>query len=320
MAQFTIYRSTDGSAPTVSGTAGDLTNLLDKCLADGYGSMAAAGWTKAYTATNRRAYRNGTGSTQLYWRVRDDAGGTGGAKEALIRGYEAMTDVNTGTNPFPTNAQSALTDNSLIIRKSATADATTRPWIVVADAKTCYVFIQSGDQSNTYYAAAFGDFYSVVAADVWNACLSARTLENSSGAGSADLDGFNINIVANNSFVNVGLCAARTASGAVGSQGYLRTSTWSQVFNGVSANTILAYPNPSDNSIYLSRVFLGQNASVAGHLRGYFRGYWAWMHALGVNDGDTFSGSGDLAGKTFLVIKNSPNQGLFIIETSNTLP
>jgi hypothetical protein len=312
MGQFTIYRSTDASAPTVSGTAGDLTNLLDKCLADGYGAQVAAGWTKAYTGTNRRAYRGGAG-TQLYFRVRDDAGGTGGAKEAQIRGFETMSDVNTGTNPFPTNAQSALTDNSLMIRKSLTADATTRAWIVVADNKTCYVFISTGDQANTYYGFSFGDFYSVVSGDAWNAFVQGRALENSSAvgntAGDTDVVGGSLNTT------NAGHYVARTYTSLVGSTQFLKTTTWNQGTFGVGA---LAYPNPGDNSIYLSRAFLYFQAGNA--LRGYFRGLWSWMHSSGANDGDTFNGAGDLAGKSFLIIKNSPNQGLFVIETSNTLP
>jgi hypothetical protein len=322
VSQFTIYRSTDASAPTVSGTAGDLTNLLDKCLADGYGSQSGAGWTKAYTATNRRAYRNGTGSTQLYWRVRDDAGGTGGAKEALIRGAESMSDVNTLTNPFPT---SGLTDSSFVIRKSATADATTRPWIVVADVKTCYIFIQTGDQANTYYAAAFGDFYSVVSGDAWNAITRGRNSENSSAVNAAanagsDLDN---NTSGPGSGLSIsGITFARNYTGIAGAFGGASFSTWGQTIAGLvtGGNSYLAYPNPADNSIYLSRIFLGSQQTGPGHLRGYYRGLWSWLHAGGVNDGDTFNGSGDLAGKTFLVVKNSPNQGLFVIETSNTLP
>jgi hypothetical protein len=323
MAQFTIYRSTDASAPTVSGTAGSVTGLLDACLCDGYGSQSAAGWTKAFTATNRRAYRNGSGSTQLYWRVRDDAGGTGGAKEALIRGFEAMTDVNTGTNPFPTSAQSSLTDNSWVIRKSTTADATARSWIVVADAKTCYVFIASGDQANTYYACALGDFYSVVSGDAWNACLVARSVENSStvsisGAGNGDLD-----FVVGWGTSQNGNVVARSYTGTGGALGAIKVATWNQNVLGNTGGTaslgFLPYPNAADSSIYLSRVFIG-SASSPVHLRGYHRGLWGWCHSGGVNDGDTFNGSGDLAGKTFLIIKNSPNQGLFVIETSNTLP
>ncbi|MGE3907973.1 MAG: hypothetical protein AB7K36_01385, partial [Chloroflexota bacterium] len=53
-----IYRSTDSGAPVLTGQAGSLLNLLDKCLVDGYGSKAAAGWSRPYTGTNKTAYRN----------------------------------------------------------------------------------------------------------------------------------------------------------------------------------------------------------------------------------------------------------------------
>jgi hypothetical protein len=316
VSQFTIYRSTDGSAPTLSGTAGDLTTLLDACLVNGYGAKANAGWTIAYTATNRRAYRNGSGSTQLYWRVRDDAGGTGGAKEALIRGYETMSDVNTGTNPFPTNAQLALTDNSLMIRKSATADATARAWIVVADAKTCYVFIATGDLANTYIGTGFGDCYSVVSGDVWNAFVIARGAENTATVTSngGELDA--LQSALNNTMA--GHYLARSYTGASGSYQFCCVTTWSATSFAFST-VYPPYPNPADNSIYLSRVFIGSSSGLV-HLRGYLRGLWHWLHNGGVNDGDTFNGSGDLAGKTFLIVKFSQNQGCFVIETSNTLP
>lgn len=98
-----------------------------------------------------------------------------------------------------------------------------------------------------------------------------------------------------------------------------KLTTWNQSILGIGANNP-AYPNPADNSIYLSRLFLASSVPTFTHLRGYARGVWSWLHNGGVNDGDTFNGAGDLAGKSFLVIKNGPNQGLFIIETSNTLP
>lgn len=317
MAQFTIYRSTDGSAPTLSGTAGDLTNLLDKCLVDGYGSQSGAGWTKPQTGTNRRAYKNGTGSTGLLWRVRDDAGGTGGAKEALIRGAESMSDVNTLTNPFPTSGQISNTDNSLIIRKSATADATTRAWIVVADAKTCYVFLATGDQANTYYGHAFGDGYSLVSGDAWHGLVNARSSENSATATASNSGGLNgdLDCCSSTGTNAPGIYLARNHSGAVGSTQYSRVGAFGLNVMGQGTNAF-TYPNPADNSIYLSRVFICSSLV----LRGYFRGLWYWLHAGGANDGDTFNGSGDLAGKTFLVIKNSQAQGFFVIETSNTLP
>ncbi len=38
MAQFTVYKNTDGSAPTLNGTTDSLCALLRACLVDGYGS------------------------------------------------------------------------------------------------------------------------------------------------------------------------------------------------------------------------------------------------------------------------------------------
>ncbi len=55
----TVYRSTDASAPQLSGTAGSLAAILDGCLVTGYGSKPAAGWTTAFTSGDLRSYRQG---------------------------------------------------------------------------------------------------------------------------------------------------------------------------------------------------------------------------------------------------------------------
>ncbi len=323
MAQFTIYKSTDGSAPVLTGQAGKLTDLLDACLVNGYGAKAAAGWSIAFTATNRRAYRGGAG-TQLYLRVRDDAGGTGGAKEALARGFETMSDVNTGTNPFPTSAQlSSTTDNSLVWRKSVTADATARPWIVVADNKTVYVFIQTGDVALAYFGYTWGDFDSFVSGDVWNCVINGRATENTGSINgnhlvSGDLDA-GLNFV-NNASGSIGCYTARPYTGIAGGAQAARMYPGCSILgNPANGGGGLLYPNAADNAIYMTPTYLTFAQSSAGNLRGRFRGLWNWWHVGGANDGDTFNGGGDLAGKSFLVIKASPNAGMFIIETSNTV-
>ena len=38
----TIYRSTDASAPVLTGEVGKLVDLLDACLVNGYGAKSAA--------------------------------------------------------------------------------------------------------------------------------------------------------------------------------------------------------------------------------------------------------------------------------------
>ena len=69
----TVYLSTDASAPTLDGNVGSLITVLDAVLVNGYGAKAAAGWTKAFSGTNKAAYRNSPSTgTGLFWRIQDD--------------------------------------------------------------------------------------------------------------------------------------------------------------------------------------------------------------------------------------------------------
>ena len=128
-----VYQSTDPGAIQLDGQVGSLVAVLDSVL-------VAAGWSIAFTTTNIRAYRQpatADGALRAYLRVNDAGPGVGGGKEARIVGYETMSDVNTGTLPCPTVANMA---NGLFVRKSATADATTRTWLIVADARKPVLF------------------------------------------------------------------------------------------------------------------------------------------------------------------------------------
>src|SRR4051812_21450587 len=171
----TVYRSTDPSAPVLDGLAGSLVNLLDKCLVAGYGAKAAAGWTKPFTGTNTAVFRQGGGNS-FYLDVADNGPGVATTQEARLRGYEAMTAVATGTGPFPTVALAA---NGLFIRKSAAAAATARVWTLIADDRTFYLFIQSGDVAGQWWGFNFGDFYSyVTGTDNYRTMIIGRATEN----------------------------------------------------------------------------------------------------------------------------------------------
>src|SRR5262245_48942529 len=115
-----LYRSTDASAPVLTGQVGTLITLLDACLVSGYGSKAAPGWTKPYTLTNAGAFKHGSGSRSMYLHVDDNCTPTGLARDAGSFCWETMSAYNTGTGQFPTVAQRAT---GLYWRKSATADA-----------------------------------------------------------------------------------------------------------------------------------------------------------------------------------------------------
>lgn len=192
-----IYRSTDASAPVLTGQVGKLTDLLDAILVNGYGSMTAAGWTIEYTTTNKRAYKqnltgsNNTSGMRLY--VDDTGPGAGAAKEARVCGFETMSAITpTGTGQFPTSSQSAIGVGTLVIRKSTTADATARAWTCIANGQTIYLFIETGDVTSPLvatYPFVFGDFASFKASDQYAVCIIGRSAENSASANVDPLHG-----------------------------------------------------------------------------------------------------------------------------------
>jgi hypothetical protein len=321
MAQFTIYRSSDASAPTLSGTAGDLVNLLDKCLVTGYGSKTAAGWSKPFTGTNKAAFRMGAGN-QFYLRVQDDAPGAHGAQEARLVGYEAMTDVDTGTGPFPTAAQKAT---GLFARKSAAASATTRSWVAAADDRTFYLFVQTGDVANQYSGIMFGDIWSVGSSDAYRTMIIARYTE----AAALNLaEGMDYTTVGSMTGNFPGHYLARAYTGAGGSVNVAKYADESMVdypANQAFFNSDLCYPNPSDGAVYASRwSIVDTNTGGFKTTRGRLRGFWALHHLPdSVADGETLVGNGAMAGYTFLAIKysavNAPFRCTYLVETSNTL-
>lgn len=320
MAQFTIYRSTDSSAPVLSATVGSLVAVLDACLVNGYGSKTAAGWTKAFSGTNKAAYLQGTGSSGFYFRVQDDAPNNGG--EARGTGYVTMSDVDTGTNPFPTAAQ-GLSGSvaALCLRKSQDGSGSTPcPWIVVADSRTVYIFTTPGDVANTYCCFVFGDFYSLKpTTDAYRCMIVGRTAE-ATGSGSAE--SFSANSAVSSS--TTGHFVAREYGGTGASIPVGKHGDAAATNNvGLLGPGLVGYPNPTDGYMYLNPLWIHDvGTTPANSLRGRMRGIWQLLNPTSsVSNGDTGSGasSGNLAGKTFLFIKNSPNTSMYVIETSNTL-
>ena len=88
--------TTTNTSLTINGLAGSLNSALYDFL------VTALGWSRPYVSGNVSVYRQPSGTNQMYLRVDDSAGTT-----ATIRAYAAMSDVNTGTDPFPTVAQAS---------------------------------------------------------------------------------------------------------------------------------------------------------------------------------------------------------------------
>lgn len=317
MAGFTRYASTDANAPVIDGQNASIITWADAVLVNGYGAKAGAGWTKPFAGTNQGAYRMGSG-VQHYLQLNDNSPNSSAVgREARARGFVDMSSVTAGTEPFPTTAQ--VTDaNGPMIRKSALADATARAWKAFADDRSLYLFIKSGDFTG-YTAYHFGEYYSLKSNDSYRSVCIGRNVSAAAGPALDATD--NLNLLGALSAVLAGHYTPRgwtnDLAGAVqiGKHG-----------NSAHSASLLAglahYPNPQDDSLMLSQVWLHQDLGSLCTVLGRLRGFWHLLHPVGapINDGDTFSGSGPLAGKTFEVIKPvATGDGTYVIETSNTL-
>lgn len=289
---------------------------------------ASANWTKPYSATNKAVYRmNPTGNTGFYLNVQDTGPGAGGAKEARAWGYEVATAQDTGTGQFPTTAQMA---NGQFIRKSATADTTARAWTLIADDSCFYLITETGDYTSPTIAFgfAFGDFFKYGSSDAYNCAIIGRSTENSS---SNTVDMLALLSVGGTSVVSNLLTAhytARLSTGVGGSAQFGKHSDGCKLGTsvgsaggaiGYSVYGALNYPNSPDGGLYLAPVWLHQSSNV----RGYFKGWWCPCHHLPLSHGDTFSGTGAMAGKSFIALNTgnantNSTAGQSMFETSNT--
>lgn len=306
-----VYRHDDSSAPALSGTAGALVALLDACLVNGYGAKTAAGWTKSFSGTNKAAYRMGAGN-QRYLRV-DDSGTT----TARAVGYESMSDVDTGTNPFPTAAQLS---GGTYMWKSQSGNGTARPWILLADEKRFYLFIVY-DQTSGLSAAStyqptffFGDIIATKPGDAYSTLIIGNDstsasdgrfagIQSSSG-GHNDIQG---HWLARNVAETVGAHACSKASDTRGNVGSL----------GIGGS---AYPDPATGGMVLAPVFVTDSGSGTNTTRGTLPGLWNPLHNLPASPGDTFTGAGALAGKSFILLEtqNQFSRCRVAVETSDT--
>jgi hypothetical protein len=333
-----VYRSTDASAPVLTGQVGSLTALLDAILVNGYGALSAAGWTIVQTTTNKRGYKqNVTGANNpsgmcLY--VDDTGPGAGAAREARVCGFETMSAITpTGTGQFPTAAQSTIGIGALVIRKSTTADATARPWTCIANGQTFYLFIESGDTLANPIATTtfvFGDIKAYKPSDQYAVIIIGRQIENSGNAVGDPLHCIQLAQQPNMAVMNTtmfGHFMARSWTGIGGSIRVGKPFDHSRFITGnnlygqyanetqVQVNTVNgiglclgrnAYvqqwpaPNGADGSLALAPVYICHNWA----LRGYLPGLWHPLHdrPLGHNDTITVVG-GNMNGKS-LVAQN----------------
>lgn len=150
---------------------------------------ASAGWEKVFSdGTTKAVYRSTdvTGS-RCYYRV-DDSGN----QSARVRGYGSMTDVDTGTEPFPTDAQ--ISGGGYFTKSYYAANSTAIPYLIAANSKTLLVAICLGVAYDAGIMQAgvrgWGDPIAMnPAGDIYSAFLSAGGAAMPSNLAVGALDG-----------------------------------------------------------------------------------------------------------------------------------
>ena len=322
-----IYRSSDASAPTLNGNSGSLVGLLDAVLVNGYGSKTALGWTKSYAGTNKASYKQPTGSNGFYLDV-DDSTSDFATGSARVRGYETMSALGTGTNPFPTIAQIDAAHGIWVKSQEASA-GTAVSWVVVGTNKMFFLWIQTVSTFTNGATGAygpmfcFGDILSYKSGDAYNTIIQ---VANGTSAPFADMHTTNI--------------VATAISGLYTCRSYLQTGTsittsrlidsaksgggttigGSGTIGSSNPNTFIQYPNPVDSNFYMSPIWAGE--PVGATLRGQIPGVYAPLHWFPLITGSQIAGTGSFTGKTFeaftLAAGSAGASGQVLLEVSNT--
>lgn len=308
MATPTIYRSTDSSAPAISGQVSALRLALNAILVDGYGSQAAAGWTKAYEDAGNHlvAYRPGSG-LQRYLYLDDSP-----TQVSELRGYGSMSSISISTaeHPFPRNSIATVK-----CRKSVTANSTARPWICLATDKIFFLIIFGNQTTFASFDGgdahlAFGELQDSPIADskFLTFILGATDTSTTSTTATTTRQAFNFNANFNTN-APAGYVEGHWTQIAT-SQRFLNIASvpWLEQVGGGSA--FPTYPDPSTGKLLISR----QLAQIddAFYRVGYMPGLWLMCHpSSSFTSMDTFSGSGSLAGRTFLIVKTGAGGVVF---------
>ena len=132
---------------------------------------APLGWLKPFedVENNVVVYRSPVfESTEMYLRVNDNF-----TTMARVRGYEQMTNVNTGINPFPTLTQ--IADNSFCWQKSTSSDSVVKKWVLAGtDTYLVLMVYSSSSYPEISVLYEFGDHIKIRPDDMYHCCISAH--------------------------------------------------------------------------------------------------------------------------------------------------
>lgn len=262
--------------------------------------VAPAGWTEPFASTtNITCFRQG-GGNGFYLNIDETA-----VQVSRFVGFESMLAVGVanGTNAFPTSAQQS---GGLYANRSSSSSTTTRSWIIIATDRHLYVHINATGSSSESQIWCMTDLKSYKSSDLYGtficggdtATITTNTRFFDESAISSQVPG--CFITRRYTGTGASILAGKRGSDSMDTASYFGASG-------------LTYPSVVDGSLILTPVRVHE----VNLPRGMLPGVWAPCHNKPLSHLDTFSGTGDLAGKTFIAL-NGYNAAQIIMETSNT--
>lgn len=306
---FYYFTSSDSGAPALSGTNGTFVTLLDWIL------VTKGGWTQVYSGTNKAVYRAPSGN-RFYLRVVHDSAVSGSAQRATVRGYESMSGIDTGTDPFPTVAQQSDANSNWSASQSA--NSTARAYFGLVTDTFVELFVQAASTNGTKYYF-FGDVAAAIDTDAWATAICVQ------GSASTSIDGSPGMQSASNVYY-----WARSIDGSVkSSKGVLQIPGGFGLLGNISAAAApcAAYPHAYDTKLHHAAVPLGCNANAASSIgtlampaRGWIPNLRQPLHSTGtVTTGDTLTDSSYDASAVFVLASASAGAGAFcLLEKTDT--
>lgn len=258
---------------------------------------APVGWEKKFSGTNKAVYRSTDPAGSGFCLRVDDAGTT----SARVRGFESMTDVDTGSGPFPTDAQA---NGGGYQPKSYAANANAARYDIAADSRMVLLAVGAGASSNATWISSpmrgFGDTIALAPGGDGFAVVCSCSFFND-----VQNNYFAFGAMDNWAQGTAGVYMARALSGIGGSQ-YTGVRPYAGSANAVSGAdlTMGSFPSVVDGELKYSRRYVSASsdntaprAIVPGLLSIPQSGVFGPLSPR-----DTLNGTGDMAGRTLLAL------------------
>ena len=270
--------------------------------------QAPAGWERPFVSGDnlRAAFRSpNVEATGFYFYI-DDTNNQG-TRRCGIKGYESMTDIDTGINPFP---YSAADDKWFWWYKSEN-ETTAKRWAIIADDRWVYVWWNRASDNNGDYGKlnAFGDFNSYVPADAYNFLVTGAWSNSSEEYQSMLATGAAL-YSSGASLITSGAEIARDYQGTAPGRLYGCAAAVSPYnYSGYVYGRTLGYsggafPDPVSGGAVISPVDFWEICGGSQLLRGRQPGLYNPLHARPYNhvEPTLVSGSGDFADRRFMAL------------------